>query len=110
MFVNHEKNGRSGHLSHALVEYRKGCVMAFYSNCSGTRDSWAPGHNGFGWLEYRRSVDGGRTWDEPTVLPVPSSLRSLRRRKCVLEVNQVTASRLPPRLTMPACGHPSACC
>ena len=69
MFVNHEKNGRSGHLSHALVEYRKGCVMAFYSNCSGTRDAWAPGHNGFGWLEYRRSTDGGRTWDDATILP-----------------------------------------
>ena len=25
MFVDHEKNGRSGHLSHALVEYKKGC-------------------------------------------------------------------------------------
>ena len=66
MFVNHEKDNRSGHLSHALVEYRKGCVMAFYSNCSGTRNF---GHNGFGWIEFRRSVDGGRTWGEATVLP-----------------------------------------
>ena len=69
MFVDHEKNGRSGHLSHALVEYKKGCVMAFWSNCSGTRNKWWPGHNGFGWLEYRRSTDGGRTWDEPRVFP-----------------------------------------
>ena len=33
MFVDHEKNQRSGHLSHALVEYKKGHIMAFYSNC-----------------------------------------------------------------------------
>ena len=69
MFVDHEKNGRSGHLGHALVEYKKGCVMAFYSNCSGNRNKWFPGHNGFGWLEYRRSSDGGASWDEPKVFP-----------------------------------------
>ena len=68
-FVDHEKNGRSGHLSHALVEYKKGCVMAFYSNCSGTRNKYSPGHNGFGWLEYRRSHDGGITWDDARVFP-----------------------------------------
>ena len=69
MFVDHEKNGRSGHLSHALVEYKKDHVMAFYSNCSGKRNKWFPGHNGFGWLEYRRSADGGMTWDEAKILP-----------------------------------------
>ena len=69
MFVDHEKNHRSGHLSHALVEYKKGCVMAFYSNCSATRNKWAPGHNGFGWLEYKRSTDGGKTWDKARVFP-----------------------------------------
>lgn len=69
MFVDHEKNRRSGHLSHALAEYKKGCVISFYSNCSGTRNKWAPGHNGFGWLEYRRSADGGLTWDGARVFP-----------------------------------------
>jgi len=69
LYVDHEKNGRSGHLSHALVEYKKGHIMSFYSNCSGKRNKWSPGHNGFGWLEYRRSSDGGVTWDEPTVFP-----------------------------------------
>jgi len=69
LFVNHEKNGRSGHLSHALAEYKKGNVIAFYSNCSGKRNRWSPGHNGFGWLEYKRSADGGLTWDEPRVFP-----------------------------------------
>lgn len=62
MFVNHQKNHRSGHLSHALVEYKKGHIIAFYSNCSGMRNRWSPGHNGFGWLEYKTSADGGETW------------------------------------------------
>ena len=69
LFVDNEKKHRSGHLSHALVEFGKGCIMAFYSNCSPTRNKNIPGHNGFGWLEYRRSYDGGRTWDEPRVFP-----------------------------------------
>lgn len=67
-FKDHSIKGRSGHLSHALVEYAPGCVLAFYSNCSGTRNRWSPGHNGFGWLEYRRSLDYGDSWSEPTVL------------------------------------------
>ena len=69
LFVDHEKNHRSGHLSHALAEYKKDSVIAFYSNCSGKRNKWAPGHNGFGWLEYKRSQDGGFTWDDAKIFP-----------------------------------------
>lgn len=69
LYVDHQKNRRSGHLSHALVEYKKGHIMSFYSNCAYNRNKNSPGHNGFGWIEYRRSADGGITWDEPTVLP-----------------------------------------
>ena len=58
---------RSGHISHALVEYKKDCILAFYSNCSGTRPTKLPGHSGFGWLETRRSTDGGKSWEEPKV-------------------------------------------
>ena len=68
MHVNHQKNFRSGHVGHALLEYKKGCVIAFHSNCSGTRNENAPGHNGFGWVEYMRSTDGGITWDDGKVL------------------------------------------
>jgi len=32
VFVNHEINGRSGHLGHALVEYEEGKILAFYPN------------------------------------------------------------------------------
>lgn len=68
LYVNHEKDLRSGHLGHALAEYKKNCIISFYSNCSGTRFQRKPGHNGFGWMEYRRSADGGKTWSEPRVL------------------------------------------
>lgn len=62
MFADHESEHRSGHLSHALVEYAPGCVLAFYSDCSYDN---CQGHNGYGWIDYRRSTDGARTWDAP---------------------------------------------
>ena len=64
LFVDHSKEGRSGHLGHALVEYAPGKILAFYSNCSAENN----GHTGDGWMEYKRSEDGGRTWSEPTPL------------------------------------------
>ncbi len=65
-YVNHHEKRRSGHLGHALVEYADGKLLSFYSNCAGSRNQ---GHSGFGWMEYRRSEDGGQTWGEPQVLP-----------------------------------------
>lgn len=64
LFVNHSKNGRSGHLGHALVGYAPGKILAFYPNCSDDNG----GHSAVGWMEYRRSNDGGRTWSAPSVL------------------------------------------
>ena len=64
MFANHAKAGRSGHLGHALVEYEPGKILAFYANCS----DYKQGHNGDGWMDYKRSEDGGRTWGEPSTL------------------------------------------
>lgn len=64
MFVDHAQAGRSGHLGHALVEYAPGRILAFYPNCSDFKE----GHSGDGWMEYRRSEDGGRSWSEPSVL------------------------------------------
>ena len=68
LYVDHQKNRRSGHLSHALAEYKKGHIISFYSNCSYNRNTNSPGHNGFGWIEYRRSADGGKTWDVDHIL------------------------------------------
>lgn len=64
LFVDHAMAGRSGHLGHALVEYAPGRILAFYANCS----DFHQGHNGDGWMECKRSEDGGRTWGEPAVL------------------------------------------
>lgn len=64
LFVNHQENMRSGHLGHALVEYEEGKILDFYPNCSRARS----GHNGEGWMEYKRSEDGGQTWSDPIVL------------------------------------------
>ena len=64
MFVDHSRAGRSGRLGHALVEYGPGKILAFYANCS----DFQKGHNGDGWMEFRRSEDGGRTWSEPGIL------------------------------------------
>ena len=61
MFVNHQTSGRSGHLGHALVEYEPNKILAFYSNTDGDIRS---GHNCIGWVEYKRSEDGGQTWSE----------------------------------------------
>lgn len=49
VFVNHEINGRSGHLGHALVEYEEGKILAFYPNCSLDEK----GHSAVGWMEYK---------------------------------------------------------
>ena len=71
LYVNHHAKRRSGHLGHALVEYADGKLLSFYSNCAGSRNS---GHSGFGWMEYRRSEDGGETWGAPQVLPYSAKL------------------------------------
>ena len=53
--------GRSGHMSHGMVDLKNGKFMSFNSNCSATR---CAGHAAFGWIEYRISEDGGKTYSE----------------------------------------------
>ena len=72
MFVDNEKKNRSGHMTHALVEYAKDSMLAFYTNCSAMIEN---GHTGYGWVEYKRTTDGGKTWSEPYILDY--SLKSL---------------------------------
>jgi hypothetical protein len=70
LFVDHSKTKRSGHLGHALVQYERGKILAFYPNCSGDNG----GHSAVGWMEFKRSEDGGKTWSEPQVLPFTKEL------------------------------------
>lgn len=64
LFVDHSRMGRSGHLGHALVEYQDRKILSFYPNCSDHNG----GHSAVGWMEYKRSEDGGETWSHPNVL------------------------------------------
>lgn len=69
LFVDHSKNGRGGHLGHAMVEYAPGCILCFYPNCNadgafGTEENDFMGHSARGWTEFKRSTDGGKTWSE----------------------------------------------
>ena len=73
MFADLQKGNRSGHLGHALVEYAPGKILAFYPNCS-AEDPELDGHSGYGWMEYKRSVDGGQTWSESFVEPNSKAL------------------------------------
>lgn len=73
-FVDHSKNGRGGHLGHAMVEYAPNSILCFYANCDDSDlfkeigevdyDTDFIGHSGRGWTEYKRSTDGGKTWSE----------------------------------------------
>lgn len=73
LFVDHEKNDRSGHMGHALLEYEPGKVLAFYPSCSAVDEKFK-GHSGHGWMEFKRSVDGGETWSEPVIEPNSKAL------------------------------------
>ncbi|MCQ2446261.1 MAG: glycoside hydrolase [Clostridia bacterium] len=73
LFADHAPLGRSGHMGHALVEYAPGKVLAFYPNCSAEDTRWN-GHSGYGWMEYRRTTDAGKTWSEPIIEPNSKAL------------------------------------
>ncbi len=65
VFVDHQSRKRSGHMGHAMVKYAPGCILDFYSNVDYDR---VHGHSGYGWMEYKRSTDGGKTWGDPEIL------------------------------------------
>ena len=69
IFADMEKLHRSGHLGHAMAECADGSILAFYPNCSYNLPEHYPGHSMYGWVEYRRSLDRGITWDNPKILP-----------------------------------------
>ncbi|MBO5309199.1 MAG: exo-alpha-sialidase [Lentisphaeria bacterium] len=71
IFVDNKSRKRSGHMSHAIVEYAPGKIIAFNSNCSAKR---LGGHSAYGWLEYRYSDDYGKNWSEFHELPVSKEI------------------------------------
>jgi hypothetical protein len=71
MFVDHEKEGRSGHGHSAITECKNNDILAFYANTDA--EIWG-GHSVAGWSEYKRSTDGGKTWSDPIVLDYSKSI------------------------------------
>ncbi len=66
MYVDNEARGRSGHMTHAMAEFKPGCFIDFNSNCTAIRGD---GHWPYGWIEYRISRDSGKTYSEIQTLP-----------------------------------------
>lgn len=61
LYVDNESRKRSGHMTHALAEFKKGSFIDFNSNCSAVRKG---GHFPYGWVEYRISEDCGKTYSD----------------------------------------------
>ena len=66
IYVDNQARKRSGHMTHAMIEYQPGRIIDFNSNCSAVRSY---GHSAFGWIEYRYSDDYGEHWSEIHDLP-----------------------------------------
>ena len=66
LYVDNESRKRSGHMSHAMAEFAPGKIIDFNSNCSA---AIYMGHSTFGFMEYRISEDGGKSFSEPKTFP-----------------------------------------
>ena len=66
LYVDNESRKRSGHMSHAMAEFAPGKIIDFNSNCSA---AIYQGHSTFGYLEYRISEDGGKSFSEKRDFP-----------------------------------------
>lgn len=65
VFVDNFKRRRSGHMTHAMTILQDGRLLDFNSSCSAVRCS---GHSAYGFVEYRYSSDGGKTYTDPVPL------------------------------------------
>ncbi len=72
LYVDNEKRGRSGHMTHAMAEFAPNCFIDFNSNCTIHR---IDGHTPYGFIEYRISRDGGNTYSDIQILDY--SMKSL---------------------------------
>ena len=61
LYVDNEARKRSALLSHAMAEFAPGRIIDFNSNCSGALNN---GQSPYGWVEYRISEDGGKSFSD----------------------------------------------
>jgi len=61
VYIDNKSRKRSGHMTHAMAEFAPNCFIDFNSNCSAVR---LGGHFPYGWVEYKISKDGGKTYSE----------------------------------------------
>ncbi|MBO7741903.1 MAG: exo-alpha-sialidase, partial [Victivallales bacterium] len=71
LYIDNQSRGRSGHMTHAMIEYAHGKIIDFNSNCSAVR---LHGHSAFCFIEYRYSEDGGKSWSGSHELPVSKEI------------------------------------
>ena len=64
VYIDNKSRKRSGHMTHAMAEFAPDCFIDFNSNCSAVRHG---GHMPYGWVEYKISKDGGKTYSETEI-------------------------------------------
>ncbi len=86
VYMDNQARKRSGHMTHAMVEYAPNTILNFNANCSAER---AEGHSVYGWVEYRISRDAGRTYEELQTLPY--SWECFLNGTCTISVEKAVA-------------------
>lgn len=87
LYVDNQSRGRSGHMTHAIVEYAPNKLMDFNSNCSAVIYN---GHSTYGFIEYKLSNDGGKTFSG--IYELPYSKQSLFDGVNVISVEKAVAT------------------
>ncbi len=87
VYIDNQARRRSGHMTHAMVEYEPGKIINFNANCSPVR---CGGHSVYGWVEYRLSDDGGKTYSEP--YDFPYSVQSFLDGEWTISVEKAVAT------------------
>lgn len=88
LFMDHSKQGRSGHPGNTLVECHNGDIVSFFTNISG---NVFEGHGVAGWSEYKRSTDGGTTWGPNTAFEFSKNVWDGNQLYSALVVGSVVA-------------------
>lgn len=86
IFVDNQARKRSGHMTHAMAEFAPNKLIVFNSNCSSLIYN---GHSTFGWVEYRISEDGGKTYSD--FYELPYSKQSLYDGRFTISVEKAVA-------------------